>query len=105
MQTEPALYLWLTNFLSLYCRYSQINRQKLEKVHFYKFSRSRLGLQICTVLSVSELFLQPITLVKFIQIYFSSIVLKAVSLLKPAQIRSWNQPVLSNECKVSCRSR
>jgi hypothetical protein len=30
------------------------------------------------------------------------IVLEAISLLKHSLIHSWNEPVLSNECKVSC---
>jgi hypothetical protein len=33
---------------------------------------------------------------------FDLIVLKAIGLLKHSPIGSWNQPVLSNGCKVSC---
>ena len=37
-----------------------------------------------------------------LKISFSSIVKKALNLYKHPRIRSWNHPVLSNKCKVSC---
>ena len=42
------------------------------------------------------------TVVQFMLIYFSLIVKQAIYLLNHARIRSWKQPVLSNESKVSC---
>ena len=67
------------------------------KIRIYEIKSTIPFLQSCKILSFIRVWNFSLY-----WIYFSSIVEKALILYIHSRIRSWNQPVLSNQCKVSC---